>query len=633
MSTKESEIGTATPTVEPENVDVEELLPKRGESTLRSLLSGWYIVLLVLRFVCVYAPGLIDHAEYQDGQSAVFNMFFGAVSDGSSGRVAEMELEYPTKSIVVPLITSMVPYTLAKQMQGADAILLFILPRVWMFILSIALDVLSLQALNIISGEGRKNVLFLLATSWTTVVITVRPVNAVVECICVAGILYGLLGVTSDYLRIPVFMLFYAVGMFCRPTFIAYGVVLIYYVVTVLMKPNVKVVPIIVGILVGAVVFLAVFVEFAVLDSLFYNTLTATIGSKTYTTLSDIVQDFVAGTLDIANLLNVKFKGALTIVPFNVFAHFKYSEFRSQLQNLISPGQLLFYYPLVAGPLAIVLGVDSWDSLQKLYKDVLGEIKASTSTKRKKKTKRLPTAAKIREEDNTMFADIAEMTLTVGLSVEVVLGGRKSGILTVLPALLPSVLMFHDKILGPKAYKNASKYWVVYNFLAAIFFGFVHDSGIMRLTLGLTQGEKIVGDAGPTTVFIYNAATPASYILGDNAYDIRLLDLNVTRDEFVYTKMRARIDHEDDPSRSYFLAAPGTSPLTEDEGFTKLWHFNGHLSLHHMPKNIDALFKRSTLDIYKPIDRFIIPAEKPPEDTFSDFTSSSGSENSDRDDL
>lgn len=351
-------------------VEKGERLSSSSPSTMDMLLTPYYALTLVLRAICIILPGFLQSREFLDGQEAVYAMFFGLTPNATVDLPVEMTGTSPTMSIVPPLITSFVPYAVVSYLGQVDPILAFLIPRVWMLLISIVIDVLTLQCFNSVSGAGRESAFFLLMTSWATLVMYIRPINAVVETLALAGLLYSILGISNDVQRMVAFSFFFTLGIFCRPSFMVYGGVLIFYVITAATKPNAKLVPLIVGTILATATFLVVILVFACIDSFYYGKLVLTVGETAFANLSEFVRAVSQGTVSFADIQkHISTDMKLVIAPLNAFSGVTMSNFRALLQKSFAPGQLFFYFPLVAGPIAIVLGMVSITPLLTRRKD------------------------------------------------------------------------------------------------------------------------------------------------------------------------------------------------------------------------------------------------------------------------
>mmetsp|Transcript_33948 Transcript_33948/g.133187 ORF Transcript_33948/g.133187 Transcript_33948/m.133187 type:complete len:600 (-) Transcript_33948:42-1841(-) len=574
----------------------------RAPSTLEVMLRSHYPWLLVLRLLCICLPGFIQRSEFAEGQEAVYKMFFHGGTEEFLDVPADMLGDDPKTSIVPALITSFVPYAVAKALlfEGEHSmwapVITFLLPRVWMFFLSIVLDFLTLECLNLVGGQGRLEAAGILATSWASLVIAVRPSKAIVEAIAVSGCMASLLSVRRDVFKAPAFLIFYALGVFCRSSFFMYGLILLYFLGTMVMKPNPSYEATIAGIFLGAIVFLFEFASLAALDSFYYGKLSLVMGGVTYENLTGLVQQMQEGGV-IFSFPGVI--GSLMITPFHSMTINTLREFRVYLARSISAGQMFVSFPLLVGPFAAILCIEAYDSVRRLFKEVMSEVKGA---QKKRKTKKVPELAKSREEEESIYSDTVEMMLTLGLTVEAVFGSGTAGLLSVFPLLAPCILMFHEKIFGAKAFKGAWKWWIAYNMLAVLFFGFLHNSGPVRLATGLAHGEMIEPAGSPPTIYFYKTYKPANYLLHDNILDAKFMSLeNVTRAENVHPKVWAA--QENEPGRKFYVAAPATLALTEKHGYSLVTKYNMHMSLESLPRNLDDVLKSSKMNLYSLVER------------------------------
>jgi len=609
-----------------------EELPVVARGGWRDLLtSKLYLLLVVLRFAAILLPGFVDNAELLDGQDVLAAALLpGMPPAAASALPAGMAADPPVRSMVGAVITTGIPYMavnlLSRTMPLPPSLLGVVgvvAPRLWMCLLSLLMDLLTLNLFNYNEQHAAIPTVMTLASTWTTFALMTRNSNFTLEALCVAGVIAACFVGELNHER-PLFYLTalaMSLGIFLRPMFIGYFTTMVIFLLAAYARPEFSTLRYIRGAVEGTAIFGIMCTLYVTVDSVFHGLFKLTIGGVPVTNFDSFVGLVGSGPLG--------YKGRLVITPLQaILKYWRGWTFKTFQQNA-SPGQIFISLPFILGPLFFLLARDSYEGTRKELKGLAAELKAaggasgsSSNTtgpsvrgpdgKKRRRRRKAPSAAKVREEETLVFYDTIQTTLLLGLLFDVVQHNDRIGLISLLPLVMPAVVCAHEHIFAVD-----SRYWMRYAWLATTAVAVISLAGanhgaLTRMALSLSAGDRgqLPADAN---VVVYRGLVPPAVAFGANPHGVTFHDGGLTRTELMskLKKLRADDTHEED---KLLVVAPGTVRMKRDlEGVPELTK-GFHMSLHDPPTNVDDALRRTQLRFYRFVgdedDSLILDAEE-----------------------
>jgi len=609
-----------------------EELPVVVRGGWRDLLtSKLYLLLVVLRFAAILLPGYVDNAELLDGQDVLAAALLpGMPPAAASALPAGMAADPPVRSMVGAVITTGIPYMavnllsrtvpLPPSLLGVVGV---VAPRLWMCLLSLLMDVLTLNLFNYNEQHAAIPTVMTLASTWTTFALMTRNSNFTLEALCVAGVIAACFVGELNHER-PLFYLTalaMSLGIFLRPMFIGYFTTMVIFLLAAYARPEFSTLRYIRGAVEGTAIFGIMCTLYVTVDSVFHGLFKLTIGGVPVTNFDSFVGLVGSGPLG--------YKGRLVITPLQaILKYWRGWTFKTFQQNA-SPGQIFISLPFILGPLFFLLARDSYEGTRKELKGLAAELKAagnasgsSSNTtgpsvrgpdgKKRRRRRKAPSAAKVREEETLVFYDTIQTTLLLGLLFDVVQHNDRIGLVSLLPLVMPAVVCAHEHIFAAD-----SRYWMRYAWLATTAVAVISLAGanhgaLTRMALSLSAGDRgqLPADAN---VVVYRGLVPPAVAFGANPHGVTFHDGGLTRTELMskLKKLRADDTHEED---KLLVVAPGTVRMKRDlEAVPELTR-GFHMSLHDPPTNVDDVLRRTQLRFYRFVgdedDSLILDAEE-----------------------
>lgn len=609
-----------------------EELPVEVRGGWRELLtSPLYLALLALRFAAILLPGYVDNAELLDGQDVLAAALLPGMPAVAAGALpAGMAAVPPVRSMVGAVITTGIPYMgvnllsrvvpLPPHLLGMVGV---VAPRLWMALLSLLMDLLTLNLFNYNEQHAALPTVMTLASAWTTFALMTRNTNFALEALCVAGVIAACFVGDLNNER-PLYYLTalaMSLGIFLRPMFIGYATTIVIFLLAARTRPEFSTLRYVRGAVEGSALFGIMCTLYVTVDSAFHGLFKLTIGGVPVTSFDTFVA--LVGTGPLA------YKGRLVITPVQaILTYWRGWTFKTFQQNA-SPGQIFISLPFILGPLFFLLARDSYEGTRKELKGLAAELKAAsnggassaTTTgpsvrgpdgKKRRRRRKAPSAAKVREEETLVFYDTIQTTLLLGLLFDVVQFNDRIGLISLLPLVMPAVVCAHEHIFSPD-----SRYWMRYAWLASTAVAVVSLAGANHGALTRTALGLSVGDRGqlPTEaqVVVYRGLIPPALSFGTNPHNVAFHDGGILRTELMskLKKLRAADTHEED---KLLVVAPGTVKMKRDLEEIPEMRMPFHMSLHDPPTNVDDVLRRTQLRWYRFVgdedDSLILDAEE-----------------------
>ena len=573
----------------------------------RSLIkSPAYLFLLFLRLVLIISPAFIEPSEHMDGVDLLAVRLLPGVSASDRAILTPpdgMGTENRTRSIVGAFITSGIPYIATnivcnKYIACPENIIGYVavyLPRLWMFLLSIIGDFLLLKVFSRHMQEDGISAVITYASTWTSLIGITRNSNFALESLCLIGILAGCFGWGPNSPR-PLFWLSataLALGTWLRPVFFAFISTPLIYLSSLWGKSGVSALKYIRAALEGIAIFAFWATLWVTVDSVFYGTFKLRFGDAE-------VESFVQFMEYLSSGLPFSYKGSLVYVPINALQTILNRKFVRTLAQNTTPGQMFLSLPGILGPLFIVLLQESYKSMKVAVKELMTEIKAATNSTTKKTKKRKGKKGNItkeEEEELLVFIDTIQTTLLLGLLLEVLQNHDRLGTMSLLSLIPPAIMCMPAGVFGPKSSSRFRVLHIIFTIGMVLFYGFLNQSGVQRtmLTVGRGGVEAIPENAN---LVMFKSTVGNRAALGPNAKNVSVYAGGDTTLNLMTTlrELKARDDYHED---RLLVCAAGTVKM-KDSDFTHVAQLaSAHMTLNHMPENIDQALKKSTLNIYK----------------------------------
>lgn len=607
-------------------------LPVVARGGLRDLLtSPLYLLLLLLRFAAIFLPGYVDNAELLDGQDVLAAALLpGMPAAAASALPAGMAADPPVRSMVGAVITTGIPYMAVNLLSRSVplpphllGVVGVVAPRLWMALLSVLMDLLTLNLFNHNEQHAAVPTVMTLASAWTTFALMTRNTNFALEALCVAGVIAACFVGELNNER-PLYYLTalaMSLGIFLRPMFIGYTTTIIIFLLAARARPEFSTLRYVRGAIEGTALFGIMCTLYVTVDSVFHGLFKLTIGGVPVTSFDSFVS--LVGTGPLA------YKGSLVITPLQaILAYWRGWTFKTFQQNA-SPGQIFISLPFILGPLFFLLARDSYEGTRKELKGLAAELKAAsngggssaTTTgpsvrgpdgKKRRRRRRAPSAAKVREEETLVFYDTIQTTLLLGLLFDVVQHNDRIGLVSLLPLVMPAVVCAHEHIFAPDSRQWMRYAWLASTVVAVVSLAGANHGALTRTALALSAGERgqLPSDA---QVVVYRGLVPPAVAFGMNPHGATFHDGGLTRTELMskLKKLRAADTHEED---KLLVVAPGTVRMKRDLEEAPEMRMGFHMSLHDPPTNVDDVLRRTQLRWYRFVgdedDSIILDAEE-----------------------
>lgn len=582
-----------------------------------------YLVFLSLRLALVFSPGVIENTESMDGADFMAAKLLPGMSASASPVLPDgMQLKgvIPkdaslnvlsknyTRSIVGAFVTSGIPYAAvnvacnhlplfgsllcAPERIGYTATYV---PRLWMFLLSLLGDMMLVNVFAVYNSEFAVPALLAYSSSWMAMLAMTRNSNFVLEALCLLGLLSSCFGWTYESPR-PVFWISgtaLALGVFLRPVFGVFVCTPLIYLVSLWGKKGVDPFHYARAALEGLAVFGFWASIWVSVDSVFYGAFSLRFGDVKMETFEMFVDTLLSG----AGRGPFNYKGFLVYVPLNGCTGLFTKAFWVKILQNTSPGQMFIQLPVVLGPLMVLLIRESIDGMKLAIKELMGEFKTATGGKKKRRARKSG-MSKEREEEMLVYYDTIQTTLLLGLLLEVMQSHDRIGIMSLLALNGPAIICIAPFVFGELSSRNARLAHFAYTAAMVLFYGIMHQSGVLRTLLSVGSGGVNSIQKGTDLVIYHGHVHHPSSALGANLKDIRVHNGGEDRLALMST-LRALKEKDGYDESRLLVCAPGTLDMKDVE-FELLDRVSyGHLSLEHLPDNIDAAFTGARLHLYK----------------------------------
>eukprot|EP00180_Rhodochaete_pulchella_P001359 Plantae.Rhodophyta-Rhodochaete_pulchella.ctg2166.p1 GENE.Plantae.Rhodophyta-Rhodochaete_pulchella.ctg2166~~Plantae.Rhodophyta-Rhodochaete_pulchella.ctg2166.p1 ORF type:complete len:505 (-),score=77.22 Plantae.Rhodophyta-Rhodochaete_pulchella.ctg2166:339-1853(-) len=468
-----------------------------------------------------------------------------------------------------------------------------VVPRIWMFLVTILVDVMMVRAFEFIEGMGAREALLCWSTLWTAMVVLTRPSVYALEAVCLAGILYSCFGTGDRWMSFwVVSAVWTAVGIHIRPSFFAIASLVPIHLFTLSYKPYFNTARVIRGAIVGLIVFFGLILLFAIIDSIYYGYVDVVVGSH-------VVK---WNNFSFDQLGEMTLRGRFTVVPLNAILRLKdFKELRANYQPAL--GQIFTSLPVILGPLIIVLAQDTYSGTKKQIKELSTEFKnvssgqglGASSAKKKKKKKKIPQSAKAREDDHFNFVDLVQTTFLLCLLADVVYAQDAAGIVSMLPIAVPAAMMLGERVFGEGQEIAVAVSHFVYTGLAVILFGLCMNGGTARVALQLGGGSGLTNviPRGSELVLHHTSAPPRHY-LGRNPQDVSMVEWNSSSE-----KLMESLETKGYENENVFVLSPATVQFDDLSALELVKSFPGHICAESPPGNADEVVTKNALRLYK----------------------------------
>lgn len=594
-----------------------------------------YILLLVLRFIVAFGPGVVDLAETSDGVDILAAKLLPGLHPTAGKHVALPQGMVPpsqftastppnrggqliqhnyTRSIVGAFVTSGIPYMAVNVMctkipavgsvlcgESMIGYVALYAPRIWMFLLSLIGDVLLVKVFAVYQSEHGSSALLTYASTWMTLTVMSRNTNFALEALCLLGLFAACFGWTYKTPR-PLFWLSatsLALGIFLRPVFAVFVCTPLIYMASLWGKNGVDALRYVRAAIEGLAVFAFWVSLWISVDSLYYGSFRLRFGDIDVTSFEMFVDYAIASLQGKAQPLN--YKGSLIFVPLKSTEGILTKSFWNSVLRQTSPGQIFVQLPVVLGPLTIALVKESIEGMKTAVKELMTEMKSSSSSDKKGKKRqrgKKPGQTKEREDELLVYYDTIQTTLLLGLLLEVMQSNDRIGLLSLLSLNAPAVICIAHHVFGPASMRNLRYVHFAYAIGMAVFYGVLHHAGISRTLLAAgSGGVPLIKQDSDLVLFRGKVGHPTS-VLGANVKNIRVHHGGYSRLELMNTLRDLKGRERYDPDRLLVCAA-GTVPMKSNEFELVGEVGRGHMSVDDLPENIDEALSRSNLHMYK----------------------------------
>lgn len=582
-----------------------------------------YVLFLALRLAFVFSPGVIENTESMDGADYMAAKLLPGMSStvmpilpdgmrlkGDAPKETSLKIlsKNYTRSIVGAFVTSGIPYAAVNVACNQLPILSNFLcaparvgyvatyaPRLWMFVLSLIGDVMLVHVFAVYNSEFAVPALLTYASTWMAMLAMTRNSNFALEALCLLGLLSACFGWTYESPR-PVFWISgtaLALGVFLRPVFAVFVCTPLIYLVSLWGKKGVDPLHYARAAIEGLAIFGFWASIWVSVDSVFYGTFSIRFGSEKMETFDA----FVDTLLNAAERGPMNYKGSLVYIPINGCSGLFTKTFWVKILQNTSPGQMFIQLPVVLGPLMFLLIRESIDGMKLAIKELMGEFKSSTGGKKKRKARKSG-MSKEREEEMLVYYDTIQTTLLLGLLLEVMQSHDRIGVMSLLSLNAPAIICIAPFVFGELGSHKMRLTHFAYTAAMVIFYGIMHQSGVSRTLLSAGAGGVESVKHGTDLVLFHGHAHHPLSALGANLKNIIVHDGGKDRLALM-SKLRTLKEKPGYDESKLLVCAPGTLEMkdVEFELVDKVAY--GHLSLEHLPDNIDAAFAGARLHLYK----------------------------------
>lgn len=568
--------------------------------------SPMYLALVLLRLCLIFAPGILEASEHQDGSDLLAARILPGIS-ASQPRILEspagMVGGNATRSIVGAVVSTGIPYfAVAAACKKAPAMcpppsmmgyVAVFAPRVWMFLLSLVTDLLLLRVFAVYETENAVSAVVTYASTWSTLLAVTRNTNFGLESLCLTAIVAGCFGWAPGTAR-PLFYLTamgLSLGTFLRPIFFVFIITPMIYLASLWGKSGVRPIPYILAAMEGMAIFAFWCSIWVSVDSIFYGKFKILIDGVTMESIDMFLDNVFTGS-------KFAYKGSLVYTPIVMAKSVLNKEYLKTFAHNTTPGQMFLSLPGILGPLFIVLMRESYKGMLVAVKELMAEVKAATNPKKSKKKKgKKDSAKKEREEELLVFFDTIQTTLLLGLLLEVVQNNDRLGIISLLSLIPTAVMCMPGSIFGAKSSPRFRLVHIIFTICMVVFYGLLHQSGVQRgmLSVGAGGVEAIPENSH---VVVYRGMIGHRAALGPNVKNVTIHDGGESRLKLMSTlrELKAHPEYHED---RLFIAAAGTVDMKDHEFAVVKNVATGHMTISNMPQNIDHALKKSTLLLYK----------------------------------
>ncbi|PXF42678.1 hypothetical protein BWQ96_07621 [Gracilariopsis chorda] len=584
--------------------------PALGASTFKTLFSSpLYFLFVLCRFLFIFiTPAVLEGIEFDEG---VDSLAVSLLPHIKSDRLDPATLIPPTgmsladnytRSIVGAFISSGIPYMASnlvcnRVFDGCQpawmGYIAMIVPRIWMFMLSLITDILLVRAFAVYEGENALSALLTYSSLWTTLLAMTRNTNFALEAMCLTAVIAACFGWPINTAR-PLFWLSataLSLGIFLRPAFAFFVVVPVLYLSNLYGKSGLYTLRYVRAALEGIAVFAFWTTIWITVDSVYFGTFKLRFGNTVMTSFDMFVEYAFTG-------LPFSYKGKLVYTPINAMKQVLNRRYISTLAMNTSPGQMFLSLPAILGPLFIVLLRESYEGLKVAMKELMTELKQVANAKKaKRKKSKKPGMTKELEDELYVYFDTMQTTFLLGLLVEVTQNNTRLGTISLLSLMPVCVICLASTLFGPNSSKRFRMFNLAFTAAMVLFYGFFNQSGIPRLLLKVGNGgiDSIPQNA---ELVMYKGVIGHRALLGPNLKNVSIHDAGDSRLTLM-TTLRDLKGRDGYREERMFVCAPATVDMKEDEFVLVDTLAHAHMAVPKLPNNIDDALKKSSLLMYR----------------------------------
>ena len=549
---------------------------------------------LLLRLIWALSPSYIHPDEYFQSEEVTTKLVLGI----ETNIPWEFGDRNALRSILPPFVSTGLPIYAGNKL-GVSRTFLYFFPRVALAAISCSVDAVAFCIYSKYNGQKKSPITpffggigLALSTSWPLLIFSHRPFSNTLEALCLIYSLGAYFLIEDGKWRRFTLGGLFSVGIFTRFTFIAF------------FLP------------VGMSVLLDALVEAMVQYRVAVNSNSPSVSSVNI--FLRAVCECVFGSVSVALAFLIAdycYYRRLVFTPYNNLMY------NSQTENLklhgIHPRFLhcSLNLPLLTGPLSYFLYKDIFCFLYKSWKTCLllfwgkpaGKIVMQLNVYVRSQVRQWMQSANNDVDFKVGSVQCLPVLCCIsGLAVLSIAPHQEARFL--LPLVFPICLVYGNKLsLGqtniPKVKTRSYGItrcsgcsltfiaWAAFNTLAIIFFGVIHEAGVIR---SLMYGQTV----RPDTMIYYHTLMPPRFLLyNDNSSSmfVKIIDLKSSSFQVLEKKLKTEIGE----SKETWVVAPGSIGLVSrlvNSGFNvrekkQIWP---HLSTNDLPSS----WRELTLNIY-----------------------------------
>eukprot|EP01119_Soliformovum_irregulare_P023944 TRINITY_DN8473_c0_g1_i1.p1 TRINITY_DN8473_c0_g1~~TRINITY_DN8473_c0_g1_i1.p1 ORF type:complete len:522 (+),score=48.31 TRINITY_DN8473_c0_g1_i1:49-1614(+) len=461
----------------------------------------------LVRFLFIVSPGYIHPDEFFQSPEVMAHDVFG-------WKVLipwEFSPSNPCRSFLPPWIFSGIPFSLLEVLGvPLNTAILLTAPRIFVFLCSLIVDFCLLRVAKTYKLDGSA-MIACFSTSWPVLIFFTRTFSNTLEAMLLAICLT--ISLTTDWINPKPHTqgswlgMFLCLGFFTRFTLPFFFLPMVFYVAYAsadywpnFWRNGFSV----------AIAFILSYVAMAIMDSLYFGTLRLSCGGHPISRVSEFFPAI------LKPLSSWGYHGYLVLTPMNAL------HYNIQHHNLAEHGlhsratHILANAPLLFGPLYILFPV-------VLYRHWY--------------SKALP-------RTHLMSLSACVLTALFFLSMAPHQEPR-----FLLPLIFPLVVLGADLFFGKKSYRGLTLIWLLFNAALALFYGGVHQAGVVR---SLNYIDKRISTQGNPILFYWRTYMPPRHLLSGK--DMVVHDLKGLPVEALLAELEVALKEE----REVYLVTPGS---------------------------------------------------------------------------